>query len=303
MQQLNENYGPVDWDDPNNHLPLDWRHPNTHAIYWAVKGLQMAHKDQFSTPEINTDRIVNHSLQNLFRNGRIFIHTTMPSATTGISQAAPPQPQKEVFLRSDLRMFEPYNKSALARIEKYQDMEQWGSLESLKIGYRNFLKNALFSFYQAGHIPHAKKIYEQLRELYPSDDFKLPFIIFVRNRLREELTHIGLNNAKEIVQMLLREAYFRYAMRQDDEAFNREKMAKEVHDHYQSAYLDENRIDLPDFKLVKYLALIDFLNDERYPLDLRLSLRARIKLERPELAEQLSQQEEKMQNELNQQSR
>jgi hypothetical protein len=303
MQQLNENYGPVDFDEPNNHLPLDWRHPDTHAIYWAVKGLQIAHKDQFSVPEINTDRIVNHSLQDLFRNGTMFIYTTIPLAATGTSQTTPPQPQKEVFLRSDLRMFEPYNKSALAIIEKYQDSEQWGSLESLKTGHRNFLKNALFSFYQAGHIPQAKKIYEQLRELYPSDDFKLPFIIFVRNRLREELTNIGLNNAKEIVQMLLREAYFRYAVRQDDEAFNREKMAKEIHDHYQSAYLDENRIDLPDFKLVKYLALIDFLNDERYPLDLRLSLRARIKLERPELAEQLSQQEEKMQNELNQQSR
>ncbi|GAI30211.1 unnamed protein product, partial [marine sediment metagenome] len=42
MQDLNKIYGPVDWNDPNKHLPLDWRHPDTHAIYWAVKGLQMA---------------------------------------------------------------------------------------------------------------------------------------------------------------------------------------------------------------------------------------------------------------------
>ena len=134
-----------------------------------------------------------------------------------------------------------------------------------------------------------------MRQLYPSDDFKVPLDAFVWNRLREELRNIGLNNAKEIVQMMLRESYFRYAVRADDEAFGREKMAKEIHDYYQSAYLDENRIDLPDFKLMRYFALLDFFNDYQYPLNMRLNLLARIKIERPELAEQLKQLEEKMQ--------
>jgi hypothetical protein len=205
------------------------------------------------------------------------------------------RPTKEVFLRSELRMFESANKSYLARIEKYTDIGKHGSYESLQIGHRNFLRNALFSFYQAGHIQQAEKIYNQLRKLYPSDEVSVPFIIFVKQRLREELKHIGLDNAKENVQMMLREAYFRYALHDDDEAFGREKMAKEVHNYYQTAYLDENRIDLPDLKLLRYLALIDFLNDRRYPLNLRLSLRGRIRVERPELAEQLERQEEKLQ--------
>ncbi|GAG95425.1 unnamed protein product, partial [marine sediment metagenome] len=50
MQELNKVYGPIDFSDPNfsdpnkpsKHLPLDWRHPDSHAIYWAVKGLQIA---------------------------------------------------------------------------------------------------------------------------------------------------------------------------------------------------------------------------------------------------------------------
>ena len=83
-------------------------------------------------------------------------------------------------------------------------------------------------------------------------------------------------------------------MRDDDEAFGKEKMAKEVYDYYQSAYLDENRINLPDFKLLRYFALIDFLNDRQYPPNLRLNLRGRIKIERPELARQLEQQEKKL---------
>ncbi len=156
------------------------------------------------------------------------------------------------------------------------------------------LKNALLSFYQAGHIRQAQKIYNQLRQLYPQDELNVPLVVFIRNRIRKELYGIGINNAKEIIQMLLRESYFRYAVRDDDEAFGREKMAKEVYDYYQSAYLDENRINLPDFKLLRYFALIDFLNDQQYPPNLRLNLRGRIKIERPELARQLERQEKKL---------
>ena len=199
-------------------------------------------------------------------------------------------------------MFEPYNKAALARVEKYGYLEETktGSLRSLKYGHRNMLKNAIFSFYQAGHIQQAQKIYDQLKELYPQDEFKVPLVVFVRNHLREELQNVTLDNAKEIVQMMLRESYFRYAMHDDDEAFGREKMAKEVYDHYQSAYSDENRIDLPDFTLLRYLAIMDFLNDQQYPPNMRLALYNRIKLERPELAEQLRKQEEELLKQLEQ---
>jgi len=299
MQQLNQNHGPVDWNDPNTPLPLDWRHPDSHAIYWAVKGLQKAGKEDFSTAEINTDRIVNHSLQNLFRNGRIFVYDVPAQTPFDSSSQTPKTPTKEVFLRSDLRMFDAYNSSALARIKKYEELglekTKTGSFQSLKDGHRNMLKNAIFSFYQVGHRRRAQKIYKKMRQLYPSDDFKVPLDAFIWNRLREELRNIGLFNAKEIVQMMLRESYFRYAVRDDDEAFGREKMAKEIHDHYQSAYLDENRIDLPDFKLMRYFALLDFFNDYQYPLNMRRNLLARIKIERPELAEQLKQLEEKLQ--------
>jgi hypothetical protein len=303
MQQLNYTYGPADLNDPNTHLPLDWRHPDTHAIYWAAKGLQVAGKKEFSVAEINTDRIINHSLQDLFRNGKIFIYD-VPVQIPSDSNSQTPQTkmEKEIFLRPDLRMFEPYNKAALARIEKYEHLEDMkaDSLQSLKNGHRNMLKNAIFSFYQAGHIQQAQKIYDQLKELYPQDEFKVPLVVFVRNRLREELQNTTVDNAKEIVGMMLRESYFRYAMHDDDEAFGREKMAKEVHDHYQSAYSDEHRIDLPDFTLLRYLAIMDFLNDQQYPPNMRLALYNRIRIERPELAEQLEKQEEKLLKQLEQ---
>jgi len=71
-------------------------------------------------------------------------------------------------------------------------------------------------------------------------------------------------------------------------------MAREVYDHYQSAYRDEDRIDLPDFKLLRYFALLDFLNDSQYPVNLRRNLLSRIKVEMPQLFSQLQQQEAEM---------
>jgi hypothetical protein len=306
MQQINETYGPRDLDDPNKRLPLDWRHPATHALYWAVKGLQSARKEEVSVDEANIDRFINQSLQELFINGKIFIYN-MPAASTSLPQVeATETPQaaaadklllanRQIFLRPDLRMFEPYNKSTLSIIEKYKDQRE-ATYKSMQIGHRNMLKNAVFSFYQAGHIQQAQKIFDQMRELYPMDEFKVPLVIFVRNRLREELRNIDITRAKEIITMMLRESYFRYAMHDDDEAFGREKMAEEVHKHYQSVRgnEEENRIGLPDFALLRYLALMDFLNDPQYSPDMKLALRNRIRVERPELAEQLEKQQENL---------
>jgi hypothetical protein len=288
MRDLNKTYGPIDFSDPNTHLPLDWRHPDTHAIYWGVKGLQITAEEQsrkIDIMETNTDRIVAHSLQNLFRNGKIFIRDMKVEVPVEGSQKTETQIYKEIFLRPDLRMFDPYNKSVLAILDKYKDDK--GTLVSLQNGHRNMLKNAVFSFYQSGHKQKAQQIYNELRKLYDLPEFKVPLIEFARNRFLEELKNIGLNDAKEQVVLLLRDSYYLYAFGDDEEAYGRENMAKEVHDYYQHKYLDENRIDLPKFIDLQYLALRDFLDDLQFVPDLRLNLLNRIEIERPELAEKL----------------
>ena len=122
MRELNKTYGPVDGDDPNSHLPLDWRHPDAHAIYWAVKGLQvnaLEQSQEIQMNETNTDRIVAHSLQNLFRYGRLYINEYPVQLNSG-DPSQKPIIFKEVFLSPDLRMFDSYNASALAILEKYK---------------------------------------------------------------------------------------------------------------------------------------------------------------------------------------
>ena len=104
MLELNRTYGPTDFNDPNKHFPLDWRHPDVHAIYWAVQGLRVAGKKdvvkmgkgEYPVDEINTDRVVAHSLQNLFRYGKIFIYdvndnTPSPQGSQAAAAHDPPR--------------------------------------------------------------------------------------------------------------------------------------------------------------------------------------------------------------------
>ena len=303
MVELNKMYGPTDWDDPNTHLPLDWRHPDSHAIYWAVKGLQAIAADesrQIEATEINTDRIVGHSLHNLSRYGKIFIYDVPVQTAQGSPSQQSQTYVKEIFLRPDLRMFESCNTARLAVLEKYNQLNRRDSYESLQNGHRNMLINAMLSFYQAGHRDQAQKIYNQLRKLYPLPEFEVPLVNYVRKRFSDKLKDIGLDNAKEIILMMLRESYFRYAMRDDDEAAGLENMAIEVHKYYRSEFGDEDRIGLPEIPMLRYLALLDFFNDQQYPLNLRQNLLGRIKVERPEIAEQLKKQEENLIKQLEQ---
>ena len=290
MRELNKTYGPIDWNDPNKHLPLDWRHPDTHAIYWAVKGLQINAREEsqeLKMNETNTDRIVAHSLQNLFRYGKLSINDyTLHISSDDPSQAPQTLTKQEVFMSPDLRMFEPYNDSALAMIEKYNTEENKSIYESLQNGHRNMLINAVFSFYQAGHERQAQKIYDELRKLYPRDDFKVPIDVFARKRLIEELDGIGINDVIEQIMFILSQGYYYYAIRDDDAAFDREKMAENLYNYYQKGH-DEYRVDLPEFHVLKYRALVYFVTDQLYPPYFRQALLDRIRIERPGLWKQL----------------
>lgn len=306
MKEVNQKYGPIDLSDPNRHFPMDWRHPDSHAIYWAVKALQVAvdTKDrEIDMHETNTDRIVAHSLQNLFRYGKITIlqgpaELSEPNAGSESEQLF----RRDIFLGPDLKMFDSYNKAALAIIEKHVQAgkSEFGPLESLRTGHRNMLKNAVMSFYQAGIRGYALRIYNDLRRLYPIEDFNMPLDQYVQVRFREELDSIAIHDAVEMIIMTLTESYYLLAIGDDDTAAVREQLAKDVYQFYMDKYNPDERIDLPEMPVLRYIAIGQFLNNEMYPAYIRQSLLARIKAERPDIYKQLEQTEEQLQRQMEQ---
>ncbi len=301
MAELNRQYGPISWNDPNTREPLDWRHPATHALYWLVMGLRQSRSQDITLEEINSDRIVGHALQELFRNGKIYLYDVPGEEANETSDPVVRVTGKDIFLRPDLRMFESFNQCKLRQIEDYNDIKRSGTLQSLKDGHRNMMMNAIVAFYQGGHLRQAHRVYNLMRQLYPRDDNQVPLVSFVRNLLKKDLQSMTINDAKELVIMMLREGYFYYAMRDDDQAFAREEMAEEVYDIYRGLYPDEHRIELPQITVLRFLALNDFFNDLQYPVNLRLMLLKRIENDRPELAEKLKEVQDQLLEEARQQ--
>ena len=308
MMKINDDYAPADQEDPNRGLSLDWRHPDVQAIYWAVKGLEIAggKKEQdYSIDELNTDRIVFHSLQNLYTRGKMIIY---PSPRQDVEDLSPERAavagQDRVFLFPDLRMFAPYRKAMLKVMDKY--ISDKGSNLSLENGYRNMLKNAVVMFYQAGHKMNAQKIYAELKKRYPDRDEiqKQTMMQFVKKRFAEDLANIGINDAREIIVMMLSEAYFRYALHDDDESFGRERMAEEIYNNYQWEFSDEDvdRVTLPSFGIMRYIGLMTFLQSPGYPQYLKQNLLGRMSVERPELLEKIQAQHEIFQKKSEQQN-
>lgn len=301
MVKLNEQYGPVDFKDPNKVLPLDWTQADVIAMYWGAVGLMTAGKKEYSFEELGTDRIVFHGIQNLYTRGKMVIYTSkIPSKEdpNGVSK------QESLFLYPDLRYFDRFDHLLRVLKEKYR--QRGTESDILDVPHRNMLKRAVLLFYQAGHQQKAMEIFNTLRKEYPNDqEIKSAESLndYARTRLLQELKDIGLSDATEIITMMLHEGYARFAVHDDDEAYGREKMAKEVYDHYMKSFGDEgvDRIPLPDFDVILYVALSSFLNDAQYPEDMRLNLLERIKVERPQLYQKLMEKEQQVIKEMEQQ--
>ena len=288
MIKLNKQYGPVDYADPNEHLPLNWEHPDAHAIYWAAKGLEAAGRPgQYRIDEKNTDRIIFHSLQNLFRNGKIVIYESPDKKTS------------EIYQFPDPRMFKSCDETWLGKIAKYENLEK-SNPKAVRTGHKNLLEDAILYFYQAGQQKMAMQLYHRLRTEhlidpsgYERDEYKVPFLTFVKDRWREELDGIGIKDAIQMTFTLLNESYFRYALHEDDAAAARENFAQEIYDKYQKeAGADEpGRMGLPKLDIIKYQAFLSFLNNETLPQEMQMSLVNRLQVERPELFEKLRKQQ------------
>jgi hypothetical protein len=294
MQEVNQMHGPVSFRDPNTHFPMDWRHPDSHAIYWAVKGLKVASekKDgEYTSHETNTDRIVAHSLQNLFLYGRIMLDEGLvrrPSAEeTAQGESGEQLMRRDIFLGPDLRIFDSYNKALLKILAKYKGDR--GRLVTWQNGHRNMLKNAVLSFYQAGLKAEALKVYNQLRGRYPYDEFKVSLEQYVVDRFLYELESIGINDARDQITALLAQAYSLYALRDDEGAAGNEEMAQQVYDYYNQQQEPQYRVDLPSMPMLRYFAIGQFLGSGAYPPYVCQRLLDRIKIEKPELFEQLKQ--------------
>lgn len=234
--------------------PLDWRHPASHAIYWAARGVEKAlpKVDRLTYKDfdfINTDRIVVHAIQELYRSGEIYYN----------------------FLSNDyVAMTNPhYIEKYFENIQEFRDRSPFDSvkrsLSPYAAGYENFMIDAIIFIYRRGDRAKAEQMYvalgswegQNLHDPDRNERFSRTLDEFVQHELIER--HTSPSVARQEVQGALDGAYLRGLLYADRAVFETQyRYARDVHAYFMNHQrrvniLDPNlsRMDVihPDFRV------------------------------------------------------
>lgn len=177
--------------------PIDWRHPASHSLYWASRGVEEGLERQGTTEfdTLNTDRLMMHSIQELFRFGTINYDLLT----------------NEYFALNNFDWIDAYGDrldEVMARGGLAADATQrvytlYGA------GYENFLKDVIRVFYRRGDLVNAEKYHSWLRnwggmninDAGMIEKLKLPLAEFVKEELKDRLStpHVALEEMESAI--------------------------------------------------------------------------------------------------------
>ena len=289
MIEMNNKYGPIDYNNPDKHLSFDWRHPKAHAIYWASRGLEIQEMDQHT--RISLQRIVYHSLQSLFHYGRIQLRAFGPPPTAtqrdqGAEILDTPQlpPRIEIFLSQDLRMFPVVYEVTIDVLNDLIKRDETTS--GVETGLINMGRSAIVRMYLAGQKKVAIKILQDMNARFPDhDDFKVSSLDhFVAEKMREDVKEISPRNARGFIDSILRKSYKEFSLREDENAAVQEKWAQQIYEVFKRKFPENtNRLNLPPFSQMRWSALLNFLDDAMVNPAIKNLLLQRMEIEKPEV--------------------
>lgn len=209
--------------------PLDWRHPSSHAIYWAYAGVEEALErqgtSQFDT--LNTDRIVTHAIQELYRYGQINYDLL----------------SNEYFTLTNFDWIDSYGDvmTELAKRGGLVTNTEERVFTLYGAGYENFMKDVIRVFYTRGDVASAERYHKRLREwtgLNLNDNsmldlMKLPLAEFVQKEMEDRITTPYVALAE--IENALTDAFLRGLGEGKPQIFsNRVKYAQQLRQAYLS---------------------------------------------------------------------
>jgi hypothetical protein len=236
MKVVDETYG-----------PLEWRLPETHAIYWAMRGLQLARKEEL----IVLRRVVFQSMQLAFQRGRLIEN-----------------PFDHIFeYGPNLDIIEKANQAYLDMMD--QDAEY---RDHINTGYRNFLRDTVYFLYTHNRLTEARKWFQIVQEKYPdkpllmNDPTSLPGTLTLDQyavlRVAEDVSETSTDRVKAILQGLIKKSYYNLAIGEDDQAAGYSLLAQKVWQRFESEVPDNQRvrIGLPSLQQLRQTALDQITN-------------------------------------------
>jgi hypothetical protein len=243
MKQVDELYG-----------PLEWRLPEAHAIYWATLGL----KDSKKKDLVTLRRVIYQSEAMMVMRGRL-------------------------ISINPIRFGPDFSKldQALSAYQKMVD-EEPDMKDAIRTAQRNFLKEVIFVLYTHNQIKRANELFAQLKSTFPSAlPADLPLDEYALTRLTGTMKELRNDEAKAVVEGLLRQYYQNLTLDDDDRANGMLLMAQKVWSIYDQKTV-RAAIRLRPFNEMRQYVLEQLLDPEQgLPPELAARLRDKLKLPAP----------------------
>jgi tetratricopeptide (TPR) repeat protein len=216
--------------------PFDWRHPASHGFYWANRGVEEGslRRNVEDFDFTNTDRLLLHAAQELFRWGLVHYDLLNDSYLQMVDLQW--TDAYESILENELE--ERRRVVARAGVDFEDPTSRAYRLYSA--GYENHLKDVIRVYYRLGQIEQAQEHYSKLRNYEnkntnkaPLDqiDLSLPLAEFVERDMQERMRSPEF--AMQEIFTAIADAYRRGLLLGDRRVFEASmKYAYDFHDMY-----------------------------------------------------------------------
>lgn len=209
--------------------PLDWRHPASHAVYWASLGVDqgLTRKSTTRFDTLNTDRVMIHAIQELFRTGDVEYNIITNSYTA----------------LYNLHFVDVYGDILNNELRgRGDDPDGKKAFTLYGAGYQNFLADAIRMYFRMGEIETANRYFSRLRN-WEGRTFNDPEYIALLGGTLEEFVRVETEEddqltrpsvAMQEITIALRDAFTRGLLRPNKERLFKAQWdwAKDVHDYY-----------------------------------------------------------------------
>jgi hypothetical protein len=216
-----------DFDD--KYGPLEWHLPESHAIYWAALGLEKSKPKDL----ITLRRVIYQSLDLASKRGRL-----IENKVDGIFEFGP--------------NLDVIPKANFAYQEMIRDDPEFR--ENIGNGHRNFLKNAVASYYTHNRVADAQQLFNYMVQKYPEAARKDQDLdAFVLDYMTEEASEGGVDKYRAFIEGFIERSYYFVAIDQDDQGVGYELMARKLYLRHEEKVrrADRGRVDLPPYENIK----------------------------------------------------
>ena len=207
--------------------PFDWRLPESQAIYWAWVGLEKARQGQRNFLR----RIIWQSMALAFERGRIIEN-----------EAA-----QKLEYAPNLGLA-PYTHAMFLKVREEEDNPNYYS--TIDRAHTEFLQNATYYFYLHHQMETSGLWFAELKKRFPDSlPAGLSLEEFALNRFEKNLVKADMNQARVIIEGMMRQFLYYLAIGEEDQALGYSNLSQIAWERYQQRVQKAaSRLALPPYE-------------------------------------------------------